>query len=68
LLADALSGGEEFELLVAARAPLPEEEFQRLFGIPLTRIGRVVEGPAVARVMDGAKRVAAPRGHDHFSR
>lgn len=68
LLSDALSGGEEFELLVAARAPLPEEEFLRQFGIPLTRIGRVVEGPAVARVMDGTKRVAAPRGHDHFSR
>ena len=65
---DALSGGEEFELLVAARTPLPEAEFLGQFGIPLTRIGRVVEGPAVVRVVDGAKRIAARRGHDHFSR
>jgi thiamine-monophosphate kinase len=67
-LDDGLSGGEEFELLVATRAPLPEGEFQNRFGIPLTRIGRVVEGPATARVLDGTKRVAARRGHDHFSR
>jgi thiamine-monophosphate kinase len=68
LLDDALSGGEEFELIVASRTPLPDSEFQQEFGIPLTRVGRVVEGPATARVLDGAKRVAARRGHDHFSR
>jgi thiamine-monophosphate kinase len=66
-LSDALTGGEEYELLVAARTPLAADEFLRTFGIPLTAIGRMVEGPARVRV-PGAPRVAALRGHDHFSR
>jgi thiamine-monophosphate kinase len=67
---DALAGGEEYELLVASRAPLPETEFAERFGIPLTAIGRVVEGRPVEAVQftrDG-RRVAAPPGYDHFSR
>ncbi len=66
-IADALGGGEEYELLIASRAPIAAPEFTRRFGIRLTPIGRVVEGPARARVV-GARRVAARRGHDHFSR
>ncbi|HEX7938440.1 MAG TPA: hypothetical protein VF483_05565, partial [Gemmatimonadaceae bacterium] len=64
---DALYGGEEYELLVASRSPLDVAEFSRRFGVPLTAIGRCVEGPARVRIA-GAKRVAARRGHDHFLR
>lgn len=67
---DALAGGEEYELLVASRAPLPEVEFAARFGVPLTAIGRVVAGaptPGVQFTRNG-KRVAVPAGYDHFSR
>jgi len=37
---DALAGGEEYELFISARAPLPETEFAARFGIPLTLVGR----------------------------
>jgi thiamine-monophosphate kinase len=65
---DALSGGEEFELLVAARVPLPDREFAAQFGIPLTRIGRVVAGMPDAMFTRAGERVAAPTGYDHFLR
>lgn len=72
---DALAGGEEYELIVIARTPLPETEFAERFGIPLTAIGRVAErengkedeGRAV-RLTSRGNRVAAPSGYDHFSR
>lgn len=64
--ADALSGGEEYELLVAARVPLPVNEFASRFGVALTHVGRVVEGPARVRV--AGARAPARRGHDHFAR
>jgi thiamine-monophosphate kinase len=61
-------GGEEYELLVLTRAPLPDEEFRARFGIPLTLVGRAVEsGARVLFTRDGA-RVAAPEGYDHLSR
>jgi thiamine-monophosphate kinase len=65
---DALGGGEEFELLVAARAPLPAAEFASQFGVPLTLIGRVVAGVPDAVFSRGATRVASPVSYDHFSR
>jgi len=65
---DALGGGEEYELLLASRVPLPESEFASQFRIPLTAIGRVVEGPQGVRFTRDGKRVAAPAGYDHFSR
>ena len=64
--ADALSGGEEFELLVASRTGLPTDEFAERFGLPLTEVGRAVQGLGVRLARDG-KRVAAPPGYDHFS-
>jgi thiamine-monophosphate kinase len=64
---DAISGGEEYELLVVARAPLPDAEFSQRFGSPLTLVGRVVEGGRGVRFTRGGKRVAAPEGYDHFS-
>ena len=65
---DALASGEEYELLVAARAPFPDAEFSARFGIPLTLVGRVVEGPPGVQLTRAGQRVAAPAGYDHFSR
>jgi thiamine-monophosphate kinase len=65
--ADAIAGGEEYELLVVARAPLPDGEFAQRFGSPLTLVGRVVEGGRGVRFTRGGKRVAGPEGYDHFS-
>lgn len=65
---DDVFGGEEYELLVAARAPLPADAFRGAFGVPLTLVGRAREGPAGVRVTRHGERVVAPRGHDHFSR
>lgn len=65
---DALAGGEEYELLVASRAPLPDQAFASRFGIPLTAIGRVTEGPPDVAFSRAGRRVAAPSGYDHFSR
>jgi thiamine-monophosphate kinase len=60
---DALAGGEEYELLLAAPPTLDVAAFARAFGVPLTRVGGVVEGaPGVEA------RVDLPHGHDHFSR
>jgi thiamine-monophosphate kinase len=66
---DALTGGEEFELLLVARAPLPEIEFANQFhNTPLTPVGRVIEGKQGVHFTRSGKRVAAPPGYDHFSR
>ncbi|HEU4995621.1 MAG TPA: thiamine-phosphate kinase [Gemmatimonadaceae bacterium] len=65
---DAVSGGEEYELLVASRTALDEGEFKARFGIELTAIGRAVEGSSGATFTRAGKRVAAPPGYDHFSR
>jgi len=65
---DALGGGEEYELLVVARAPFPDAGFSERFGIPLTLVGRVVEGATSVLFTRAGKRVAAPTGYDHFSR
>lgn len=60
----ALTAGEEYELLVA----LPERdaariahEFTAQFALPLTRVGHVVAANSPSRVELGG-------GHDHFSR
>lgn len=65
---DAIGGGEEFELLVLARAPLAEREFRERFDLPLTLIGRAMESGAGVRFTRDGKRVAAPTGYDHLSR
>ncbi len=72
---DALSSGEEYELLVATDPDLDADGFARRFGVPLTRIGvvRVADptGPYVQlRASEHAPsplRVDLPGGHDHFS-
>jgi thiamine-monophosphate kinase len=65
--ADALEGGEEFELLLASRNELPRAAFAERFGIALTEVGRAIPGAGVQFTRNG-KRVAAPPGYDHFSR
>lgn len=62
----ALTGGEEYELLVA----LPDgwddaAAFRGTFGLGLTRIGRAVAGEGV-RVVAGGVPVDAPEGFGHF--
>ncbi len=76
----AATGGDEYELALTAPRTLDGAEFEREFLIPLTRIGRVVDGlPGVEarRGMriggDGSddgdgERVDLPAGHDHLSR
>jgi len=61
-----LSGGEEFELLVA----LPLEfgagaEFERTFLLPLTKVGRVEAGAGVVLHRDGVP-IDLPPGFRHF--
>jgi thiamine-monophosphate kinase len=64
---DALAGGEEYELLIASRAPIDDAAFAERFGIPLTVIGRVTERDSGIRFTRAGRRVAAPRAYDHFS-
>ena len=69
-LAQALNGGEDYELLFTAH---PEVKLPRvLAGAPLTRIGRIVPTrkgrPTVAVVSkDGSKRPLDPDGWEHFA-
>jgi thiamine-monophosphate kinase len=71
-LEDALVGGEEYELALAAPDALDAAAFAALFGVPLTRVGRVEaggRGAAGVEVagLDPARRVEVPPGHDHFT-
>ncbi len=64
---EALTSGEEYELLVSAPHALDVAAFVRTFGISLTGIGRAVaEHPGEVVVLDAGRRVAGGRGHDHF--
>ncbi len=67
----ALSGGDDYELLVALPDPISTEEvenFGKRFDLTLTRVGRVVEGSGVRiRTAPGAPaRPLARGGWDHF--
>lgn len=75
-VAQALSSGEEYELLVATAPDLDADGFARRFGVPLTRIGVVRACTndrlprVVLRLREGDTepvRVDLPAGHDHFS-
>ena len=65
--AAAASGGEEYELLIAARASIDTAAFARRFGIPLTRIGTASAGTPEVRAA-GLASVAKAPGHDHFTK
>jgi thiamine-monophosphate kinase len=67
---EAVSSGEEYELLVGLSAPVDAREFEATFGVRLTRIGDVADtGGARVEGRHGAIEACvdlAP-GHDHFS-
>ncbi|MBK8248940.1 MAG: thiamine-phosphate kinase [Gemmatimonadetes bacterium] len=66
---EAVSSGEEYELLVAMRGEVDVNAFARAFGVPLTRLGVVRAAPSGGVVaLDDGVRVDLPGGHDHFSR
>jgi thiamine-monophosphate kinase len=58
----ALHAGEDYELLFTARRELPR--FHR--GLPITRVGTIVRGPAGRIELFG--RPHLPRGYDHLKR
>ena len=64
----AAGSGEEYELIVGARSAMDTAEFERVFGIPLSAIGRATSADGGVIFRQGAERVAKPRGHDHLSR
>ena len=64
----AAASGEEYELLVAAPDEFDVTAFESRFSVPLTRIGKVIDGPAAeVRFMEGEDRVDLAAGYDHFS-
>lgn len=66
----ALSAGEDYELCLAADPDslIPAaKEFRARFGIPLTRVGRIVEGgEVVLERADGSGMCELGGGHSHF--
>lgn len=68
----ALSGGEDYELLLAAPADILAAEpllaeFRDRFGLPLTRVGRVVSGEGVRLYRGDEELELASPGFDHFA-
>jgi len=66
---DAAASGEEFELLVALPARFGDRDaraFMRATGLPLTRIGRCLQGAGV-RVTEAGRSAPVPPGFDHFA-
>jgi thiamine-monophosphate kinase len=68
--ADAISSGEEYELLITAPS-IDCAQFERELGTTLTAIGEVRYAEGAPRVQFDTpidiSRVDSPRGHDHFS-
>ncbi|MCC6591090.1 MAG: thiamine-monophosphate kinase [Bryobacterales bacterium] len=62
-LDEALNRGEDYELLFTSAA---RREFRPFRGLPLTRIGTIVEGRAGAMTLFGT--ALKPGGYDHFAR
>ena len=65
---DAAAGGEEYELVIGSSIPLPSDEFEATFGLPLTRVGRASGAQQGLVLTRGDTRVANPPGYDHLSR
>lgn len=69
-LATALGGGEDYELLATLPAEAVPDARARLaetFELPLTEIGRIVEGDAVVGIRDGDAAPLPATGWDHFA-
>ncbi len=66
-VAVAVAGGEDYELLLAvsSRKVAAAEEALRRLGLPVTRIGRIVEGDGEVRI--GDRPASEFRGFQHFT-
>ncbi len=68
----ALAGGEDYELLAsmpAAGVRDARTELRDGFGVDLSEIGEVTDGPGVVGIdEDGRSSALEPRGWDHFAR
>jgi len=62
---DALSSGEEYEIVVTAPS-IDVKQFTQEFGLTLTEIGRVVAGSPGVSLIGSGKEISAPQGFDHF--
>lgn len=62
----ALTSGEEYELLLTSPNEMDVGDFERRFGLPLTRIGVVAPAATESVVILGAI-ASKMRGHDHFA-
>lgn len=66
-LAQALHGGEDYELLFTSAAPLP----RRIAGVPVTRIGRMLRRragkPQMALLSENGPQPLEPEGWQHFA-
>jgi thiamine-monophosphate kinase len=65
---DAAGSGEEYELAVTSSSELDTSEFEKRFGIQLTRVGSVSEGRGRVSLLDRGTEVALPPGYLHFSK
>jgi thiamine-monophosphate kinase len=65
--ADAVQGGEEYELIIAGPRELSVGEFESTFGLRLTRIGDLRAGPPEVRVTWRGSRVDVPGGFNHVT-
>jgi thiamine-monophosphate kinase len=70
-LADALSGGDDYELLVtvpdAASADGARVDLRDRFGVPLAIVGEITASGLIAVEADGRERTLDPGGWDHFA-
>ncbi len=64
---DALTSGEEYELIVTSPDVLDAARFRGEFALDLTDIGQVIDGEPGVLLTAGGRRVAAPPGYDHFA-
>jgi thiamine-monophosphate kinase len=64
---EAFGSGEEYELVACLPDKVDVQEFEQEFGVPLTEIGRVLEGAALVRARFKGDKVELPSGHDHFA-
>jgi thiamine-monophosphate kinase len=69
-LADALGGGEDYELLATlpddGSATTADAEMREAFGVSLSTIGEIVEEGRAVIGSDGSERVLEATGWDHF--
>ena len=69
--ADALSGGDDYELLVTLpgveAATGAREDLSDRFGVPLTDVGDITTSALVAVERDGGERTLEPEGWDHLA-